>query len=141
MRRDDNGRVRECSPEEFCSLLEDYFGGRYTAAQQIEVANWARRQAKRVLPLVYRYLVANEETAYGKPPSIKRLNANLNEVIEAYPEVREESANRMLLLEQAPDGSDLSAWFAAWRAAVEQGKNPAESEELHNVLREHGGEQ
>ena len=136
--RDADGKVTTCDVQGFRMLLEGYFGAKYTPTQAAEVAQWAKRHTKRVLAMVYRYCVANEETAYGKLPTIKRLNANRAEVEETYPELRAEHVTDYPLLEQAPAGSDLAEWFRAWREATGRGENPYDSPEVREVLRKRG---
>jgi hypothetical protein len=135
MNRDEDGRVIHCTPKEFGQLLEGYFGD-YKTVQRDEVGRWAKHRSPRILALVYRYCLLNEETAYGKPPTIKRLNANLAEVFEAYPELRAERAGP-LLLEDARPGTDLSALWEAMRKAFRRGENPAEAAEVKQLLKEH----
>ena len=136
--RDAEGRVTTCDVQGFRTLIEGYFGGTYTPVQAAEVAQWAKRHTKRVLAMVYRYCVVNEETAYGKLPTIKRLNANLDEVFETYPQLRAERVEDWPLLEEAPAGSDLEEWFGAWREATRRGENPYDSPEVREVLRKRG---
>jgi len=138
MRRDADGRIIECDAKEFGQQLEDYFGGKYTRTQMEEVARWARGHNGRVLALVYRYCITNEETSYGKPPTLKALNRNLKEVFDSYPEVLPTSANKQPLIEEAPRDSDLGEWFEAWRKAQQRGVNPWHSDEVNEVLRRHG---
>jgi len=137
LREAQDGRIVELEPQEFAALLQDYFGGKYTQAQLREVARWSKRFDAKTLALVYRYCTLNEETAYGKPPTIKRLNGNLSEVLEAYPEIRVGSHNRQItdnsrLIEDA--SGDAGEFLQAILTAIAEGRNPREDETVQGYI-------
>jgi len=138
LRESKDGRIVELEPVEFAEILQDYFGGRYTQAQLREVARWSKRFDAKTLALVYRYCTLNEETAYGKPPTIKRLNENLSEVLEAYPEVRIGSHNRQItdnsrLIEDA--GGDAGDFLRAIVTAISEGRDPRSDEVVQGYVK------
>lgn len=132
-----DGAVIECTPAEFGSQLEGYFGGKYTAVQLEEVARWAKKHDSRTLAIVYRYCTLNEDTQFGKPPTIKALNKNLQEVIDAYPEL---SAPQVPLLQDAPKGTPAREWWRLWLEAIKEGVNPRDYEPMREFMRSQGVE-
>lgn len=104
---------------EFGAKLEGYFNGPYTPVQKAEVKRWAQKHSRRVLELVYHYCATSGETHWN-PPGIKRLNAAVHEVYEAYPELRAGSYNRQIAEERKMLTDDAGWTDEAMDAALER---------------------
>lgn len=116
--------------EEFIRRIQDYFGGKYTATQLEEVTRWAVKLPERALHLVYRYVTLNEDTRFGRPPTIKVLNANMAEIYDAYPELRVGSHNQiggnLMIEERQPDQEEVQQFMTGLVQTMKRGVHPAE---------------
>lgn len=117
-------------PEEFIRKIQDYFGGKYTATQLEEVTRWAVRLPEKALKLVYRYVTLNEDTRFGRPPTIKVLNANMAEIDAAYPELRVGSQNQiggnLMIEERQPEQEEVQQFMTGLVQTMKRGVHPRE---------------
>jgi hypothetical protein len=116
--------------------VEDYYRDSYPVSMRAKVAEILPDRSEHLRAL-FGVLIHDVSAQYRTVPDVRAVEAALREVDEAYPELRAESQD-VPLLEDAPAGTELADWFAAWREAVASGENPRDAEAIKRVLREHG---
>lgn len=123
--------------EKWLQWIEDYYRDTFPRSMRVKVYN-VLPTSQKALSALYDEIISTVSAQYRTVPDKQAVVKALNQVEEAYPELRPEAYNNVPLLEHAPGDTDLGEWFEAYRKAMAKGKNPAESEEVKAVLEKHG---
>lgn len=121
---------------QWMKAVEDYYRDEYPRTMRAKIAEILPK-SKPALSALYNTLIENVSAQYRTVPDLIAIRSAMREVIEGYPEL---SSPSVPLLQEAPIGTDVSEWFAAWAKAIAAGEDPRYSEGVREVLRKHGAE-
>ena len=114
--------------------VEDYYRDTYPASMRKKVIE-ILPVGEQTLHALYNTIIRNVSAQYRTVPDVIAIQAAMNEVAEAYPEL---SAPSVPLLQDAPPETDANTWFRLWREAIAANVDPAEYPPMVEFLERKG---